>query len=243
MKIIKVKDYDEMSEAAAKFIIDAVKENPSINLGLATGGTPVGMYKLMVEDHKKNKTSYKDVKSFNLDEYIGLPQGHPQTYHTFMHEHLFNHTDFSDDNVYVPDGYDKDREHMAAQFEQLLVENPIDLQLLGLGTNGHIGFNEPGASFDALTGIVDLSEDTVNANARYFDGNKDLVPKKAISMGIGSIMRAKKILLIVSGEHKAQILKDLVEGPVTNELPGSILQDHTDVTIIVDEAAARLLSN
>lgn len=242
MKIIKVKNYEEMSEVAAKFIIDAVKENPKLNLGLATGGTPVGMYKLLVDDHKENNTSYENVKSFNLDEYIGLPQDHEQTYYTFMHENLFDHVNFKEENVYVPNGYSDNGEEKAKEFEQLLIDNPIDLQLLGLGTNGHIGFNEPGADFEGLTSIVDLSNETIEANARYFEGNEDLVPTTAISMGIGSILRAKKILLIVSGANKAEVIRDLVEGPVTNQLPGSILQNHNDVTIVVDEDAAKLLS-
>lgn len=242
MKIIKVKNYDEMSEVAAKFIIDAIKENPKLNLGLATGGTPVGMYKLLVEDHKENNTSYENVKSFNLDEYVGLPQNHEQTYYNFMHENLFDHIDIKEENVHVPNGYTDNGEEKAKEFEQLLIDNPIDLQLLGLGTNGHIGFNEPGASFEGLTSIVDLTKETIEANARYFEGNEDLVPTTAISMGIGSILRAKKILLIVSGANKAEVMRDLVEGPVTNELPGSILQNHKDVTIVVDEDAAKLLS-
>ncbi|NLC54393.1 MAG: glucosamine-6-phosphate deaminase [Erysipelothrix sp.] len=242
MKIIRVKDYQAMSEAAAKIISEAVRENPQINLGLATGGSPVKMYKLLVADHQANKTVYKDVKSFNLDEYLGLPQGHPQTYHTFMHENLFNHIDIKEENIFVPDGDTKDPKATAAQYEELLEKNQIDLQLLGIGTNGHIGFNEPGSSFQGKTAVVDLTPETITANARYFEGNQDLVPTEAISMGIGSIMRAKKILLIASGANKAKVIKGLVEGAITESLPASVLQNHPDVTLVIDEAAASLLS-
>lgn len=242
MKVVIVKDYDEMSEVAAKIMIEAVKENPEINLGLATGGSPVGMYQNLVADHKENKTSYKDVKSFNLDEYLGLPQDHEQTYYTFMHENLFDHIDIKEENVYLPSSDKESAKENARVYEKLITDHQIDLQLLGIGTNGHIGFNEPGASFDGKTDIVDLTSETIEANSRYFEGNKDLVPTQAISMGIGSIMRAKKILLIASGKNKAEAVKGLVEDSVTEDLPASVLRNHPDVTLVLDKEAASLLS-
>ena len=242
MKVVIVKDYDEMSKAAANIMIEAVRENPEINLGLATGGSPVGMYENLVKDHKENKTSYKDVKSFNLDEYLGLPQQHSQTYYTFMHQNLFDHIDIKEENIFIPSS-DKDKaEENAQAYEKLITDHQIDLQLLGIGTNGHIGFNEPGASFDGKTDIVDLASETIEANSRYFEGNKDLVPTQAISMGIGSIMRAKKIILIASGQNKAEAIKGLVEDKITEDLPASVLRNHPDVTLVLDKEAASLLS-
>lgn len=242
MKLIIVENYQELSDAAAKIIIEAVKENPEINLGLATGGSPLGLYKKLVEDHQENKTSYARAKSFNLDEYLGLAANHKQTYHTYMYENLFNHIDIKSENIHIPEGDSQDPKKTAQEYEELLKNNPIDLQLLGIGTNGHIGFNEPGSSFEGLTDIVDLTAETIEANARYFKGNQDLVPTKAISMGIGSIMRAKKILLIAEGSSKAKAIKGLVEGDVNEELPASILQKHNDVVLVIDKAAAALLS-
>lgn len=242
MKIIKVKNYEEMSEKAAEIIIEAVKNNPEINLGLATGGSPVGLYENLVKDYKENATSYKNAKSFNLDEYMGLPQDHAQTYYTFMHENLFNHIDIKEENIYIPKGDSANASETANEYEELLKENQIDLQLLGIGTNGHIGFNEPGSKFDGKTDIVDLTPETIQANARYFEGNHDLVPTKAISMGVGTIMQAKTILLIASGKNKAEAIKGLVEGHVSENLPASVLQNHADVILVIDEEAASLLS-
>lgn len=242
MKIIKVKDYNELSRVAADIMIEAVKENPEITLGLATGGSPVQMYANLVADHKENKTSYKDVKSYNLDEYIGLPQTHEQTYYTFMNKNLFDHIDIDKNNVHLPDGSVEDAQKEADRYNEMLANTTIDLQLLGIGTNGHIGFNEPGANFEGLTEVVELTKETIEANSRYFEGNEDLVPTTAISMGIGSIMQAKAILLIASGANKAEAIKWLVEGEVSEELPASALRNHPNVTIVIDEDAASLLS-
>lgn len=242
MKIIKVKDYNELSRVAADIMIDAVKENPEITLGLATGGSPVQMYANLVADHKENNTSYKGVKSYNLDEYIGLPQTHEQTYYTFMNENLFDHIDIDKNNVHLPDGSVEDAQAEADRYNEMLEKTTIDLQLLGIGTNGHIGFNEPGSSFDGLTEVVELTPETIEANSRYFEGNEDLVPTTAISMGIGSIMQAKAILLIASGANKAEAIKWLVEGEISEQLPASALRNHPNVTIVVDEEAASLLS-
>lgn len=242
MKVIIVKNYHELSKAAADIIIEAVKLNPKLNLGLATGGTTLGLYGYLVKDHKINNTSYKDIKAFNLDEYVGLPKNHEYTYYRFMHDNFFNHVNFKEDNVYIPDGHSLNLKEKALEFEQLIIDNPIDLQLLGLGVNGHIGFNEPGTSFESKTDIVSLTKETIKVNSRFFPGHEELVPNKAVSMGISSILRAKKILLLASGEKKAQAIRDFIEGPITTDLPVSCLKTHPDVTVILDEEAAQLLS-
>ena len=226
MKVIIVENYEEASQEAAKIFINQVKEKPNSILGLATGSTPVRMYELLREDHEKNHTSYKDVKSYNLDEYFGLDASHPQSYHYFMYKNLFNGIDIKDENVHVPCGQ----------------ENPIDIQLLGIGSNGHIGFNEPGTDFNSKTHYVDLKESTIKDNARlFFNGDEDAVPKQAISMGIQNIMDAKSVVLIACGKNKENAVKGMIEGPVTPELPASVLQNHKDVTVIIDKAAAALL--
>ena len=239
MKVIIVENYEEASQEAAKIFINQVKEKPNSILGLATGSTPVRMYELLREDHEKNHTSYKDVKSYNLDEYFGLDASHPQSYHYFMYKNLFNGIDIKDENVHVPCGQGNIQEN-CDEYNKMLAENPIDIQLLGIGSNGHIGFNEPADEFTKVTGEIDLTDSTIEANKRFFEKKED-VPRKAVSMGIGTIMRAKKIVLLVNGENKAEILKEVVNGPVTPKVPGSILQFHPHVTVICDEEAAKYL--
>ena len=242
MKLIIVENYEEASIEAAKVMLEVVKNNPTANLGLATGSTPIRMYELMIEDHKKNGTSYKDIKSFNLDEYFGLEATHPQSYHYFMNKHLFSGIDINPENVHVPNGAG-DIQVSCDDYNKLLAENPIDIQLLGIGSNGHIGFNEPGTSFDAVTHKVDLKQSTIEDNARlFFDGKIDDVPKQAISMGIKNIMNAKSILILAFGKGKAEAVKGMIEGPVTTDLPASVLQNHDDVTVIIDKDAASLLT-
>lgn len=212
MKLIIVENYEEASIEAAKVMLEVVKNNPTANLGLATGSTPIRMYELMIEDHKKNGTSYKDIKSFNLDEYFGLEATHPQSYHYFMNKHLFSGIDINPENVHVPNGAG-DIQVSCDDYNKLLAENPIDIQLLGIGSNGHIGFNEPGTSFDSVTHMIELKESTRQDNARlFFDGKIDEVPTHAITMGILNILQAKKVLLVACGENKAQPIKVLVEG-------------------------------
>lgn len=242
MKVIIVENYEEASQEAAKIFINQVKEKPKSILGLATGSTPVRMYELLREDHEKNHTSYKDVKSYNLDEYFGLDASHPQSYHYFMYKNLFNGIDIKDENVHVPCGQGNIQEN-CDEYNKMLAENPIDIQLLGIGSNGHIGFNEPGTSFDAVTHKVDLKQSTIEDNARlFFDGKIDDVPKQAISMGIKNIMNAKSILILAFGKGKAEAVKGMIEGPVTTDLPASVLQNHDDVTVIIDKDAASLLT-
>ena len=229
------------AEEAAKIFINQVKEKPNSILGLATGSTPVRMYELLREDHEKNHTSYKDVKSYNLDEYFGLDASHPQSYHYFMYKNLFNGIDIKDENVHVPCGQGNIQEN-CDKYNKMLAENPIDIQLLGIGSNGHIGFNEPGTDFNSKTHYVDLKESTIKDNARlFFNGDEDAVPKQAISMGIQNIMDAKSVVLIACGKNKEDAVKGMIEGPVTPELPASVLQNHKDVTVIIDKAAAALL--
>ena len=242
MKLIICENYEEASAEAAKVMLEIIKNKPNSNLGLATGSTPVKMYELMVEDHEKNGTSYKDIKSYNLDEYYGLEHTHPQSYYYFMQKHLFSKVDIKPENVHVPKG-SGDIQASCDEYNKLLAENVIDIQLLGIGSNGHIGFNEPGTSFDAVTHVVDLKQSTIEDNARlFFDGKIEDVPKQAISMGISNIMKAKSVLLLACGKGKADAVKKMIEGPVTEELPASILQQHQDVTVILDKEAASLLT-
>lgn len=242
MKVIVCKDKIEASQKACEIMVGVVKNNPKANLGLATGSTPVQLYANMIEDHKKNGTSYKDIQTFNLDEYFGLDQSHPQSYHYFMCKNLFNDIDINMENVHVPKG-NGDVEVEAANYNKMLAENVLDIQLLGIGSNGHIGFNEPGTPFDSVTHKVDLKQSTIEDNARlFFDGKIEDVPTQAVSMGIANIMQAKKVLLLAFGEGKAEAVKGMVEGPKTVDLPASCLQDHPDCTLIVDEAAAKLLT-
>jgi len=239
-KIIICDNYEEISRKAFAVIRDLVVENPKAVLGLATGSSPVGMYKLMIEDHHKNGTSYKDVVTFNLDEYLGIPKDHSQSYYTFMHENLFKGLDIKQENIHIPSG-EGDLDQQAAKYEELLDKYMIDVQVLGIGSNGHIGFNEPGTPFDSPTHIVDLKENTRLDNARFFD-SLDEVPKQAITMGSGTIMRkAKKILLLAAGEAKQDAIYAMIKGKITEDLPASILQNHDDVIVIIDKAAAAKL--
>lgn len=237
MNIIKVKDYDEMSLEACKFIVERVKKIESPVLGLATGSTPEGLYDCLIEKNKQEEVSFKNVTTFNLDEYIGLDNDHPNSYHYFMQENFFSKIDISPSKTHLPNGVAEDFNQECKEYEQLIEEaGGIDLQLLGLGTNGHIAFNEPGSKFDGRTAIVDLAQATLDANARFFDSIDDM-PTQAVTMGIGSIMESDEILLIVSGESKAEALANVINGEVTEDFPASILQKHKNVTIIADEAA------
>ena len=231
MKLIIVENYEEASVEASKVMLEVVKNNPTANLGLATGSTPIRMYELMIEDHKENGTSYKDIKSFNLDEYFGLEASHPQSYHYFMNKHLFSGIDIKSENVHVPNGAGEIQES-CDDYNKLLAENPIDIQLLGIGSNGHIGFNEPGTSFDSVTHMIELKESTRQDNARlFFDGKIDDVPTHAITMGISNIMQAKKVLLVACGENKAEPIKVLVEGQKTTDVPAVIIGENIDTLI------------
>lgn len=241
MRIIIANDYDEMSKKAANLIASQMILNPNSVLGLATGSTPLGTYKELIGLYKNGIIDFSVIKSFNLDEYFGLPKDNPQSYDHYMNTNLFNHVNIDEENVNIPNGMCENIERECADYEKKIKEaGGIDLQLLGIGRNGHIGFNEPDDKFEPDTHLVLLNEDTIEANSRFFD-SIDEVPTKALSMGIGSIMKAKKIVLLASGEGKADAIYNTVKGPITPKVPASILQLHPDVVIIVDkEAASRL---
>ncbi|MRH41271.1 glucosamine-6-phosphate deaminase [Aquibacillus halophilus] len=239
MKIITAKDYSNMSEIAASTILERVKQSSKITLGLATGGTPVKTYNYLINDYKNNKTSYQHVVTFNLDEYTGMKPTNPNSYHYYMEKNLFEHIDIPNNQTHLPNGAADDFELECKTYEQKIAEhNGVDLQILGLGSNGHIGFNEPGTAFDTRTHIVDLSSATRKANARYFD-NIDEVPTQAITMGIATILESKEILLLVSGERKSRALEKLLHGEIDTSFPASILNQHKNVTIIADNEALK----
>ncbi|WP_141904875.1 glucosamine-6-phosphate deaminase [Lysinibacillus sp. Y5S-8] len=232
MKWIEVNTYEEMSEVAAHIFSKQIQEKPNSILGLATGGSPVGMYKKLVARHQAGHLSFKDVQTFNLDEYVGLEQTSPASYWTFMHKNLFNFVDIQEENIHLPNGKAADLATECLAYDGRIEEaGGIDLQLLGIGVNGHIGFNEPGTSFDSMTNIVELTESTRTENAIYFDDPSE-VPTHAITMGIQSIMKAKEIVLIAFGEKKLDAMEKLKSGHVTEDFPASQLLNHPNVTII-----------
>lgn len=237
MKIYKAKDYKDMSRKAANIISAQVIMKPNCVLGLATGSTPIGTYDQLVEWYNKGDLDFSEVTTVNLDEYKGLPRTNDQSYYYFMHQHLFDRVNINPEQTNVPNGMESDAEKECGRYEELIHSlGGVDLQLLGLGHNGHIGFNEPGEAFEKETHCVDLTESTIEANKRFFASAED-VPKQAYTMGIKTIMQAKKILVVVNGEAKADIVERAFFGPVTPEVPASILQMHNDVTLVGDEAA------
>lgn len=237
MRIVETKDYNDMSRKAANIISAQVILKPDSVLGLATGSSPIGTYNQLVDWYDKGDLDFSQVRSVNLDEYRGLDRENDQSYYYFMHKHLFDRVNINVDNTNVPDGTEPDAEKECKRYEELIRSyGGVDLQLLGLGHNGHIGFNEPAASFAPETHCVDLTESTIEANKRFF-ASADDVPRQAYTMGIGTIMRARKILVVVSGEDKAEIVAKAFFGEVTPEVPASILQFHPDVTIVADAAA------
>lgn len=237
MKIYKAKDYKDMSRKAANIISAQVIMKPNCVLGLATGSTPIGTYDQLVEWYNKGDLDFSEVTTVNLDEYKGLPRTNDQSYYYFMHQHLFDRVNIDPERTNVPNGMEPDAEKECGRYEELIRSlGGVDLQLLGLGHNGHIGFNEPGEAFEKETHCVDLTESTIEANRRFF-ASADDVPKQAYTMGIKTIMQAKKILIVVNGENKADIVERAFFGPVTPEVPASILQLHNDVTLVGDEAA------
>lgn len=241
MKIVKAKDYNDMSRKAANIISAQVIMKPNCVLGLATGSTPIGTYAQLVDWYNKGDLDFSGVTTVNLDEYKGLTKDNDQSYYYFMNANLFSKVNINKERTFLPDGTEPDSVKACTDYNNIIASvGGVDLQLLGLGHNGHIGFNEPGTAFEAETHCVTLTESTVKANQRFF-ASADEVPKQAYTMGIKTIMQAKKILVVVSGEDKAAILKQVVTGPITPEVQASVLQLHNDVTIVADEAALSLL--
>lgn len=237
MKIYRAKDYEDMSRKAANIISSEVILKPDCVLGLATGSTPIGTYKNLIRSYENGDLDFSDVTSVNLDEYKGLGLDHDQSYRYFMNHNLFDHINIDKARTFVPDGLEADSDKACQAYNDIIAGcGGIDLQLLGLGHNGHIGFNEPADEFEKETHCVDLTESTIEANKRFFASEAD-VPRQAYTMGIKTIMQARKVLVVVSGIDKADILAKVVNGPVTPAVPASILQMHNDVIIVADEAA------
>ena len=241
MRIICAKDYKEMSEMAADIIGAQILLKPDAVLGLATGSTPIGTYEELVRRYEEGRLDFGKIKTVNLDEYRGLTRDNDQSYYYFMHTHLFDHINIDKNNTNVPDGMEPDALKAGQDYENIIKNyGGIDLQLLGLGNNGHIGFNEPGDEFIDKTHVVDLTQSTIEANKRFFASIDD-VPKQAYTMGIGSIMRAKRVLMVVNGKGKAEIVKEAFFGPITPKVPASILQLHNDFILIGDAEALSCL--
>ena len=240
MRIVRAKDYEDMSRKAGNIMAAQVVAKPDCVLGLATGSTPIGAYKRLVEGYEAGDLDFSQVKTYNLDEYRGLPGTHDQSYRYFMNVNLFDHVNIDKANTHVPDGLAEDYEAACAEYDAAVAAaGGQDLQLLGIGNNGHIGFNEPGDAFVKGTHCVDLTESTIQANSRLFDSIDD-VPRQAYTMGIGTIMAAKMVLVMANGEVKAQAVHDMIYGPITPSCQASILQLHPNVVVVADEAALSL---
>jgi len=241
MEVIIKETYEEMSVEAANIIKDAIHLKPNLVLGLATGSTPIGTYKELIRMYKAGEVDFSKMVTFNLDEYVGLPTTHDQSYHYFMHDNLFNHININPVNVHVPSGIVKDFDSYCQWYEDEIDKvDGVDLQVLGIGSDGHVGFNEPGSSLASRTRVVTLTEETINDNSRFFEKKED-VPRFAITMGVGTIMEAGLCLLVANGEKKADPVATLVEGPITSQVTASALQMHPNTVVILDEAAASKL--
>ena len=242
LNIIKVKTPEEMGKAAADEFEAVIHAKPACVIGLATGSTPMPLYRELIAREKTGLIDFSRVRSANLDEYKGLAPDHPQSYRRFMQENLFDHISIKPENTIVPDGLAADIPAMCEAYERKIEDwGGVDIQLLGIGHDGHIGFNEPGEAFELETHCVNLTAETIEANKRFFDGNVDLVPKQAYTMGIKTIMQARKVLMVANGAGKAEIIKKAFFGPVTPEVPASILQMHPDFTLVGDEEALSLI--
>ena len=236
----------DASRYVAELIASSIINRPTCTLGLATGSTPIPVYENLGIRHQSGELSFESVSTFNLDEYIGLPEDHPQSYRSFMNQQLFNHVNIDVTRTHLPTPYRIDKnfsaEDVASQYEAQIVDSArIDLQLLGIGTNGHIGFNEPGSSSDSVTRVVDLAASTIQANSRFFD-QPDHVPRQAITMGISTILRARKIVLMATGASKADAIAGAINGPISTDNPSSFLQDHSDVVMVLDRDAASAIA-
>lgn len=237
MKVIVVKDYEELSKVTAEQIAEVVRNRPDCVLGLATGSTPVGAYEVLAEMYKKGELDFSRVKSYNLDEYYPMKADNRQSYHYFMNENLFSKINIDPENVHVPDGDCKDTDAMCADYEaQIRSAGGIDIQLLGIGRNGHIGFNEPGDFLYPDTHKTDLTDDTMDANARFFSED-EIIPNAAVTMGMGTILRARKIVIAASGASKREAVAGILSGKITTQCPASLLNMHPDVVLVCDEEA------
>lgn len=242
IKMIVLNTPEDVGSFAADLFELEIKARPACVLGLATGSTPLPLYRQLVARCKEGRIDFSRVRTFNLDEYEGLAPDHPQSYRRFMQENLFDHINIKPENTHVPDGLAADPEAMFADYERQIADcGGVDVQLLGIGHDGHIGFNEPGEAFELGTHCVDLKPETIEANKRFFEGNEDLVPKQAYTMGIKTIMQARKVLMVANGKDKAEIVKKAFFGPVTPEVPASILQMHPDFILVGDEEALSLI--
>lgn len=242
MLLIIKKNYEAISREAASKVADLIKRKPDCVLGLATGSTPLGLYNELIRMHKEENLDFSRVTTFNLDEYVGLAPEHPQSYHYFMQENFFKHINIKPENIHIPDGMARDIDRECKTYELAIARaGGIDLQILGIGANGHIAFNEPLSSLGSRTRIKTLTEKTRRDNARFFN-SLDEVPKYAITMGVGTIMEARSVILLASGKSKAEAIKKTVEGPITAMVPATMVQMHPHATLIIDEEAASLLS-
>ncbi len=236
-------DYQLVSNRAAGIIADQIRATPRGVIGLATGGTPVGAYDRLVALHQTQGLDFSNLTTFNLDEYVGLSPDHPQSYHSFMWQHLFSHVNIRASHAHVVSGLAHDFDQACAEWEHRIeASGGIDLQILGIGSNGHIAFNEPGSTLTSRTRVVELAERTVQDNARFFD-RPDEVPRTAVTMGIGTILEARRLLLMATGDHKAHAVAVALEGPVTSDVPASALQRHANVHVLLDTAAASQLNS
>ena len=241
-RILLQPDADAAARQVAQLFADAIHENPRVVLGLATGGTPIKTYAELVRMHAAGSLDFSQVTTFNLDEYVGLSGDHPQSFRFFMQQQLFDHVNIDAQQTHVPDGTDDDLARQSSQYEQKIrAADGIQLQLLGIGSNGHIAFNEPGAARDSRTRVVGLTEETIQSNARFFD-SLEQVPRRAITMGIGTILEARRIVLLATGAGKATAVREAIEGPVAASCPASWLRTHPDVTYVLDRAAASELA-
>ncbi len=241
MNILTFNQEEDFVQTGANLIVSLLQSNPRAVLGLATGSSPLGIYARLAEMYEKGLVSFADASSYNLDEYVGLSEDHPQSYHNFMNHNLFQHIDLDPSRIHIPNGNAEDLTAECKAYDNLLEENgPIDLQLLGIGSNGHIGFNEPSDHLNGSTHVVDLLDETLAANARFFTSMED-VPKQAVTMSVGSILKARQIVLLARGAEKAEAIKAAVHGPITTQCPASLLQCHPNVILLLDQAAGRLL--
>jgi len=241
MNVVIVRNYHELSVQATQLVADQVANKKNTVLGLASGQTPIGMYQELINMFKRGKIDFSEVVTFNLDEYYGLAPEHPQSYYYYMWNTLFKHINIKKENIYLLNGMPENIKQECNQYEYLIQKNGgIDLQILGIGDNGHLGFNEPAIGLNSKTHLVNLSEETIQANSHYFNNIQE-IPKQAITMGIGTIMKAKKIVLLASGRKKSHAIEKTINGPVSTEVPATILQLHPDVKLLIDKEAASQL--